>query len=135
MIDITLFLFYYQSEVTSMKYEIGTKIKNLRESRGLSQKSFAQKIGVSSSRVSNWEQGVNRPDIDYIVTICRILQISADELLGVDLREDGITASERQLICSYRNNRDLQVAVRILLGLEQPYPQQQQTRQTKQSYI
>ena len=118
-----------------MKYEIGTKIKNLRESRGLSQKSFAQKIGVSSSRVSNWEQGVNRPDIDYIVTICRILQISADELLGVDLREDGITASERQLICSYRNNRDLQVAVRILLGLEQPYPQQQQTRQTKQSYI
>lgn len=40
-----------------MKYEIGARIRKYREMRGFSQKELAQKIGVSNSRVSNWEQG------------------------------------------------------------------------------
>ena len=47
-----------------MKYEIGARIRKFREQRGLSQKEFAQLIGMSNARVSNWEQGLNRPDVD-----------------------------------------------------------------------
>lgn len=42
-----------------MKYEIGARIRKYREMHGFSQKELAQKIGVSNSRVSNWEQGVS----------------------------------------------------------------------------
>ena len=43
-----------------MKYEIGARIRKYREMCGFSQKELAQKIGVSNSRVSNWEQGVSQ---------------------------------------------------------------------------
>ena len=66
-----------------MKYEIGLKIKNLRESKGISQKDFALMIGVSNSRLSNWEQGKNRPDVNNLSRICEVLGVSADNLLGV----------------------------------------------------
>lgn len=49
-----------------MKYEIGARIRKYREMSGFSQKELAQKIGVSNSRVSNWEQGINRPDADIL---------------------------------------------------------------------
>ena len=52
-----------------MKYEIGARIRKYREMSGFSQKELAQKIGVSNSRVSNWEQGINRPDADILADI------------------------------------------------------------------
>ena len=64
-----------------MKYEIGAKIKRLRESQGLNQKEFASLVGVSNSRVSNWELGINRPDVDTLADICAVLSVSADALL------------------------------------------------------
>lgn len=42
-----------------MRYEIGSRIRKYREENNLSQKQLAEKIGVSNSRVSNWEQGVS----------------------------------------------------------------------------
>lgn len=39
------------------KYELGNRIKRLRKELGISQKELAERIGVSNSRVSNWEQG------------------------------------------------------------------------------
>lgn len=45
-----------------VKYEIGNRIRKYREKLGISQKELAERIGVSNGRVSNWEQGLNRPD-------------------------------------------------------------------------
>ena len=54
-----------------MKYEIGSRIRKYREERGLSQKQLAELIGVKNNRVSNWEQGLNRPDADILAALCR----------------------------------------------------------------
>ena len=101
-----------------MAYEIGEKIKLYREDRNLSQKDFAQKIGVSNSRVSNWEQGINRPDVDFVKKICEVLNVSPSELLDIHLDTEELTEHEKLLIRNYRINTDLQKAVNILLGLE-----------------
>lgn len=45
-----------------MKYEIGNRIRKYRKESGLTQEQLAGKINVTKSRVSNWEQGINRPD-------------------------------------------------------------------------
>lgn len=101
-----------------MKYEIGARIRKYREMCGFSQKELAQKIGVSNSRVSNWEQGINRPDADILADICKALNVSPSELLDVRLSPDDLNEQERKVIMAYRTKPDLQKAVNILLGLE-----------------
>lgn len=101
-----------------MKYEIGTRIRYFRELRGLNQKELASRIGVSNSRISNWEQGINRPDADTLVLLCQVLEVSADELLDMNVANMRLTSDERQVIIHYRNKPNLQQAVRILLGME-----------------
>ena len=102
-----------------MKYEIGSRIRKYREERKLTQKELAQRIGVSSSRVSNWEQGINRPDADTIAKICKALTVSPSELLDVYLCEDELSDGERKVIQAYRAKPELQNAVNILLGIEE----------------
>lgn len=102
-----------------MKYEIGKRIRKYRENLGLSQKELAEKIGVSNSRISNWEKGINRPDADILADLCRALKVSPSNLLDVRLSTDELNDKERQLIKSYRSKPHLQQAVDILLGIEE----------------
>lgn len=99
------------------KYEIGKRIRKYRKERGLSQRQLADKIGVSNGRVSNWEQGLNRPDADILAKLCDVLNVSPSLLLGVRLSNDELSDTERKIIQAYREKRDLQKAVRILLGI------------------
>lgn len=101
-----------------MKYEIGSRIRRYREERCLSQKQLAELIGVKNSRVSNWEQGLNRPDADILAALCRALQVSPSELLDVRLVDDELNAQERKVIMAYRTKTELQQAVNILLGID-----------------
>lgn len=107
-----------------MKYEIGARIRKYREMSGFSQKELAQKIGVSNSRVSNWEQGINRPDADILADICKALNVSPSELLDVRLSPEDLSEQERKVIMAYRTKPDLRKAVNILLGIEQLFFQQ-----------
>lgn len=100
-----------------MRYEIGSRIKKFRIERGLTQKQLAEIIGVSGSCVSNWEQGLNRPDADILAALCRALNVSPSELLAVKLTADNYSLKEKRLIEAYRAKTDLQKAVDILLGL------------------
>ena len=101
-----------------MKYTIGHRIRQFRELKSISQKDFAVAIGVSPNRVSNWEHGVNRPDVDMLIPICQALKISADDLLDIKLNEEQLTEQEKQIIRAYRVKENMQQAVRVLLGLE-----------------
>ena len=84
----------------------------------MSQKELAEKIDVSNSRISNWEQGINRPDADILAELCRALNVSPSELLDVHLSTDNLNEQERKVIQAYRDKPELQKAVNILLGIE-----------------
>lgn len=88
-----------------MIYEVGNRIKHYREKIGMSQKDFAEKIGVSTNRASNWERGINRPDVDYLVKICEVLGITADELLEIDIKEKTLklAGEELELLEGYKS--------------------------------
>lgn len=58
----------------------------LREAMGksqFSQKFLAAKLGCTPSSVSHWCQGYDFPKLDYFIQICRLLDTSADWLLGI----------------------------------------------------
>jgi len=101
-----------------MSYQIGLRIRKFREDNHMTQKQLADKIGVTSSRVSNWEQGVHRPDVDIFADICRALNVSPSELLDIHISTHELSAQEQKLINAYRKHNDLQRAVNILLGIE-----------------
>lgn len=84
-----------------MRYQIGTKIKQLREGLGLNQTEFASMIGVSNSRISNWEKGINRPDVDLLSKICEVLHVSADDLLELN-NDISLNAQEQILVKNYK---------------------------------
>lgn len=100
-----------------MSYQIGLRIRKFREAKKLTQKQLADKIGVSGSRVSNWEQGTHRPDVDILADICIALNVSPSELLDIHL-DNELSTHERNIINAYRKYTDLQHAVNVLLVLE-----------------
>lgn len=100
-----------------LKYEIGKRIRKYREARGISQVQLAEMLGIRNSRVSNWEQGINRPDADILADICRALEVSPSELLDVRLSSEEPDQKEMEVIRAYRSKPELQQAVDILLGI------------------
>ncbi|MDE5747108.1 MAG: response regulator [Acetatifactor sp.] len=62
---------------------IGEEIKNKRPKRNMTQAELAEALKVTPQAVSRWEMGVSYPDIAMIPKISEVLQVSADELLGI----------------------------------------------------
>lgn len=66
-----------------MEQRIGQIINSTRQNKGMTQEEFASRLGVTPQAVSKWERGLGMPDIALVEGICRILGISANELLGI----------------------------------------------------
>lgn len=64
---------------------IGAIIKNARRKNNMTQEQMAEYLNVSISAISQWESDKTSPDISIIPSICNLLNISADELLGVNI--------------------------------------------------
>ena len=47
----------------------------------MTQEELANQLGVSSQAVSKWEYDISCPDISLLPKLCRVLGITADELL------------------------------------------------------
>ena len=61
---------------------IGEKITQLRLSVNLSQEQLAEKICVSRQSVSKWEMNQALPQIDKVLQLCELFNVTADELLS-----------------------------------------------------
>ena len=60
---------------------IGEKIAVLRNSAGMSQEALADKLEVSRQAVSKWEMDQTQPQIENVVQLCELFNITTDELL------------------------------------------------------
>ncbi len=60
---------------------IGEKIASLRIAADISQEQLAEKISVSRQSVSKWEMDQALPQIDKVLQLCELFNVSADELL------------------------------------------------------
>lgn len=60
---------------------IGEQLKKKRTSLHLTQEAVAKEILVSTRSISNWENGRNFPDIESLIRLAKLYQISLDDLL------------------------------------------------------
>lgn len=63
---------------------ISVNLKRLRRERDLTQEKLAAIIGVVPQAVSKWERGEGLPDITLVPSIAAALDVSTDELFGMD---------------------------------------------------
>lgn len=64
--------------------EIGSKIKQARLEKKLTQENVANILNVSRSTISSWEVGRSYPDLDNLVSISDLYDVSLDNLLRED---------------------------------------------------
>ncbi len=63
-------------------------LKMLRKSKGFTQEELAIKVNVVRQTVSKWEKGLSVPDAATLQKIAEVLDVSVNELLGADIKED-----------------------------------------------
>ena len=67
--------------------ELGNKIKYYRGEKELSQEALAERVYVSRQTISNWENNKSYPDINSIVLLSEIFEISIDNLIKGDVEQ------------------------------------------------
>lgn len=60
---------------------IADRIKCLRKNKGLSQEELADKVGVSRQAVSKWESEQSTPDIEKIIIMSELFEVTTDYIL------------------------------------------------------
>lgn len=67
----------------SEDYLIGRQILHLRQKRNLTRSQLAERIGVSSDKLYNWETGRTNINAEWLPAIGKALDVSINEILGL----------------------------------------------------
>ena len=65
----------------AMAMNISDRIQYLRKQKGYSQEELADKIGVSRQAVSKWESEQSTPDLEKIITMSELFEVTTDYIL------------------------------------------------------
>ena len=89
--------------------KIGQFIKAMRKEKNLTQREVAEKLNISEKTVSKWETGNGLPEVGLMLPLCKLLEISVNELLsGARLDEKLYFEKAEQNIMSLIQERQRQ---------------------------
>lgn len=64
--------------------DFGTKLKELRQKAGMTQKQLAERLWLSKATVSYYEQSLRYPSPEILVKLSGIFHVTTDYLLGIE---------------------------------------------------
>ena len=67
---------------------VGEFIKQKRKEKKLTQKELAEKLSITDRAISKWERGICLPDASIMIPLCKILDISVNELLSGEIMKE-----------------------------------------------
>lgn len=70
---------------------LGERIYEFRNEKNLSQGDLADRLDVSRQSISKWENNMAVPDLDKLIKLCDVFEISLDELTGREKFEKSVT--------------------------------------------
>lgn len=62
--------------------DLGTKIKDMREAKKMSQEALSEKLNLSETSISKLENGKTIPTLDTLLSLAKVFNTSPDHLLG-----------------------------------------------------
>ena len=90
------------------------KLKMLREKNNMSQKDLAEKLGVTEGTISDWELGQVKPDMDNLIDIGKIFDISIDKLI---IEEEGTEKRKRRSHSKEKDRNWVKIIATLLVVL------------------
>lgn len=66
--------------------QVAQQIKSLRTVKNMSQDDLAEKLYISRQAISKWETGESTPDLDKLVQLAEIFEVSLDFLFSIIFR-------------------------------------------------
>lgn len=69
---------------------ISVNLRRLRKIHQYTQENVAEKINVSRQSIAKWEQGETRPDLDSLIKLANLYNVSLDNLVNHSENESGI---------------------------------------------
>jgi|GEM_PF-1915969 len=102
----------------SQPFDIGAQIVKYRRIASLNQRELAEKLGISPSRLFNWENNRHAPSVEHVAKICAALDVAPDELLNIHIKQETLSKKELAIVQNYRRKAEVRKAVDILLGVE-----------------
>ena len=101
---------------------IGKRIQKLRGKQNMLQSELAEKLNVGRTTISNYENGYSSPDLQMVIKMAKLFNVSTDYLLGVSEKQHGeidFSNTETRLLYYYRRlsyeNRDYIIGEMIRL--------------------
>ena len=71
------------ANINTIGETIGIRIKELRKSRNLTQRAFAERLNITKSTVAAYENGSRLPSYDVLLKIADAFHVTTDTLLGI----------------------------------------------------
>lgn len=103
--------------------DFSEKILSLRKSRGLTQEQLAEKLNVSRQSVSKWESGQAIPELETIVALCRVFDITTDYLLKpsemdeLSIKTEMLEKQQQQLLIREQRYKRIFTCIMYSLGI------------------
>ena len=92
---------------------ISDRIFELLQKRGMSQKEFSEKTGISQSSISDWKRKKTNPVSEKILIICEVLNVTPYELLG-GTEGEGTRSNPSETIIVDKNSEEGKMISRFL---------------------
>ena len=81
---------------------LGARLKELRQSRGWTQKQLGELVHKSKAAIGSYEQEVQTPPSDVLISLAKLYHLSLDDLVGLDQNDslslDGLTKTQKEII-------------------------------------
>ena len=90
-----------------MIISISERIKELREKQNLTQSGLAKKLNITRSAVNAWEMGISVPNVEKLVELSSLFNVSVDYLLGINntfnINISNLSEEEKKLVLNLVN--------------------------------
>jgi transcriptional regulator with XRE-family HTH domain len=76
---------------------IGKRLKELRRAKGLNQEELGKLVNVTKVSICCYEKGTRTPNLDTFQDLLNVLDVSADYLMGNDIKADVVNKDGEQV--------------------------------------
>ena len=93
------------------KITVGKFIAEQRKQLSLTQKQFAEQLGVTDKAVSRWETGKGYPDIETIEEIAKIFNVTINDVLSGKINKPEEKETAAEILLQAKGFQDVVVSI------------------------
>ena len=111
-------------QITALLKDVGTKVAMMRLARNFSQEELAARIGISRNALGSIERGESEMKISTLISVCKILNVTPNEMLpahlskaATDFPELNAIAEKLREMSPYQRSLFFTIANLVLAGI------------------